>query len=148
MQRLAFAAAVAGALATTVMNNGAAASPLVDAAEIDGQRLTLTAHEDGCTLITGVDGTVGRPVAIPAPCSFHRDGNGAVRVMLRDRNAILLIQSSRPHGELPGDCETFVRAVAVGDGDGDVALSPHTSRLAACPPFHWDDVLFYGLFDR
>ncbi len=83
------------------------------------------------------------PTQLPWPCAFHVDQRDAVRVLRRGRADFLLIESS--HATSGRDCDTRLQALRI-SARADVALSAHRSRLAACPPFQWEEPLFTALF--
>jgi hypothetical protein len=107
--------------------------------------LTLQDRAGKCHLAVVSEGSesLELPMTIPWPCEFHRDMTGAIRT-IRENDAIFaLIESSERTG--PKDCESFVQAVKI--VAAKVEVSSHHDRLASCPPFQWDKMLFTELFN-
>ncbi|MBM7069315.1 hypothetical protein [Actibacterium sp. 188UL27-1] len=77
-------------------------------------------------------------------CQLHRDSTGAPRSVEGPVGRIFLVEQSVPATDGSGDCDTQVQAVAVGE-DG-LVVAPNTARVASCPPFQWDEVMFLGVF--
>ena len=78
----------------------------------------------------------------------HRWGVVLPYVALTLPLAIWFSRVSRPRAAAEpasNDCETFLQAVRV-QGNA-VEISPHHDRVASCPPFQWDTVLFRELFE-
>ena len=80
------------------------------------------------------------------PCSFHRSPDGKVRIMPTPKGDVMLIESSRPHPDLPKDCQTRIQGVRI--NREHVKISSSISKVTMCPPFQWDDVMFLGIFGR
>ena len=81
---------------------------------------------------------------IPAPCVFHRDRSARLRVLRRGPASYLLIESSRPRADAAPDCDTQLQAVRI--VGHRIEVSPFRERVAACPPFQWDPLMFTELF--
>lgn len=132
---LAFSLLTGGALA-----QAAGALPVMPPAE----SAELAAKGDRCVLTwAGENGREELAVGIPFPCAFHREPGGAVRYHLMGSRRLALIEHSTPD-PARGGCLTTIRGVAF-DGEA-VALSPGLEKVAACPPFRWDEKMFIGLF--
>jgi hypothetical protein len=115
---------------------------------VAGVTLLLKNEGEHCVLkYSGPMGTGRLQLALPAACSFHRTGQGVIRVHTygRGREHVFLVEHSRPHPTLSQDCETRVQAIRI--TPKKVAVSPHTDRVASCPPFQWDEAMFRGLFE-
>ena len=116
---------------------------------IESRRLALGDRDGRCALeVHGSNGNGkgrGAPIAtgIPWPCAFHTDSKGSVRTFRRKAYTYALMESSR--AENPKDCETHVQSVRI--SSTKVQISPHHDRLASCPPFQWDNILFTELFN-
>lgn len=110
-----------------------------------GVSLRLQPLPSGCVIAR--EGAVEQPTQLQLlpPCQVHRRTDRSVRVESPQGAPVALIESSRPHPELPNDCDTRIQAVRVIDGKPRV--SEHVSRVASCPPFQWDLTLFSALFD-
>lgn len=113
-------------------------------AKIGDLLLQLSESQGACRL--QVVGPAPSSVALdlPAPCAFHRDPSAEIRTVQHADSIVLLIESSIPLPESPGDCDTRLKAVAI--EAGKVVVSPHTDQVASCPPFQWDEMMFLGLF--
>lgn len=137
-------AAVAVPPPTGTPADAAAAAP--QAASVDGLALHLVTVDGLCVVEVPRS---GRPLRLasklPAPCQFHRDRAGQPRTVRHGKEQRLLMESSRPHPTSAGDCITKVRGIAV--TGRRARLSPHTSTVAACPPFQWDEAMFMGVFE-
>jgi hypothetical protein len=107
--------------------------------------ITLTLAAETCVLQwQRQDRPDSLTLAMPPPCQLHRNKD-RLRIKTVGRVHYVLIESSRPHPELPRDCITFVRSLRI-EGT-DVKVSPHMTKAAACPPFQWDDMMFTALFE-
>ncbi|MDJ0656367.1 MAG: hypothetical protein QNJ40_19565 [Xanthomonadales bacterium] len=111
---------------------------------VNDHQLKLTGHSTSCQLLDPKTHAV-MDLLIPAPCQVHRTTQGTVRVHQESGRHYFLVESSRPHPELPDDCETHLQSVMV--YQGTVTPSSLSDRVAACPPFQWDTKVFTGLFD-
>jgi hypothetical protein len=83
-------------------------------------------------------------LGIPWPCGFHKSKSGEVRIIRSGKYEYSLIESSQ---RIPGserDCETHLRAVRA--KDNKVHISEHKDKVASCPPFQWDKLVFTELF--
>jgi len=123
-------------------NRAQPAAP-ANVASIAGLELRLVDNSGSCRLSYAA-GNVD--LQIPWPCSFHRTQRGAVRTKESGKALIALIESSRPHPQLPGDCLTQIQAIKI--LDGKVFPSQHKDTVAMCVPFEWDIQMFLGLFDQ
>ena len=82
---------------------------------------------------------------IPWPCNFHKNKSGEVRIIRNGKYAYSLIESSKPAPGNDHDCETHLRAIrATGQ---TVFISQHKDKVASCPPFQWDKMVFTELFN-
>jgi len=83
---------------------------------------------------------------IPWPCRFHTDKAGNVRTIQGADYIYILVESSkRTTNPSSDDCETHLQSIRI--KGKSVEISPHKDRVASCPPFQWDAVLFKELFD-
>lgn len=134
--------------APTAIPQAAASAPAAveggEAFELGGMSLRLIEQQGACRITQG-GGQSTLALSLSPPCRLHRGADGAVRVESPQGFPVVLIESSRPHPELPKDCDTQLQGVRVVEGRPSV--SPHTSRVASCPPFQWDLKLFSGLFE-
>lgn len=108
---------------------------------IDGHKLSLDSH-DGICRVTSAAGPTD--LAIPWPCDFHRRAGGVVRTLQWGQTVVALVETSRPHPEIPGSCKTQIRAIGI--RSDQVYVSEDTDTVAQCPPFLWDEQMFKGLF--
>lgn len=114
-------------------------------ATINGFDFTLSAENDICVVSWRGNSSGMVRLEMPPPCRFHRGRDGIVRVKKAAGRIHALVESSRPHPELPRDCITLLRGIAV--ALSDVRVSRHTAKVASCPPAQWDEKVFTGLFD-
>jgi hypothetical protein len=137
IHRLVMASVMVAATATTVLGE--------DRAQMNEASLVLVSDNTACRLVRLSEaGDVVLRLPLSGLCLFHRDDKGALRVMESPEGPIFLIESTRLLPENPQDCDTRVLAIrAAGDG---LTPAPTPSRVAMCPPFQWDDVMFLGPF--
>ena len=97
-----------------------------------------------CRLRSQADTLPSREVAtaIPWPCAFHLDRQGAVRVLPHKGQSVVLLESSLVVD--PANCVTHLQALRL--LRTGVKLSESHDRVASCPPFQWDDMMFTALF--
>lgn len=112
---------------------------------VAGVTLTLVDNAGACWLEEGTPNASRRPLDLPAGCTFHRDKTGAVRTLEAHGKTFALVEHSAPSPASPGDCVTRLRGLQV--TGGTVRIAPAAARVAACPPFAWDDVMFLGPFE-
>jgi hypothetical protein len=137
MQRLLLASIFAGLTMT--------AAQAEDRAALQDSVFVLVPDRTACRLVQmapAADVILRLPLA--GLCTFHRDPAGALRVMDTPEGPVFLIETSHPVDGAATDCDTAVLAVRMTAG-GPV-LAPQPSRVAACLPFQWDDVMFLGAF--
>ena len=108
---------------------------------IAAQRVALDSHNGTCR-VTSAAGHV--ELAIPWPCDFHRTPDGDIRTMRRGQATLALVETSRPHPEIPGSCKTQLQALGI--SGRDIFVSTSTDTVAQCLPFQWDEQMFRGLF--
>lgn len=122
---------------------------------VEGKEFALKNDAGKCQLIYAGETF---DLQIPTPCDFHRSPEKAVRVFPRDfysgkkkqpknykNTPIFLIESSTANPDRPNDCRTQLQAVKIVSGKARV--SKLVSKLAACPPFQWEEANFTGLFE-
>jgi hypothetical protein len=122
---------------------------LIAAAQIArGDQLPLKVQPNvtGCVVVwSGGGAEQSLQIGIPGPCDLHKTLGGDVRVHKDKNRSIVLIEHSVPDPTRGGKtCITEIRALAIEAGQATVSRS--TSRVASCPPFQWDQVVFTGLF--
>jgi hypothetical protein len=116
-----------------------------DRAALQDMTFALVSDRTACRLVQMAPaGDVVLRLPLTGLCTFHRDATGALRVMDTPEGPVFLIETSHPVAEGAPDCNTAVLAVRV-TPDGAVP-APEPARVAACPPFQWDDVMFLGAF--
>jgi hypothetical protein len=127
----------------------AAGEPIHDpakTAKIKAFELRLAQTAEQCKLAyigPSIEGSI--ELQLSTPCDFHRTVDGKPRVMSLGQMDIILIESSRPNPEWPSDCKTRIQGVRmIGQR---VSVSQSVARVAACPPFQWDEKMFIGLFE-
>ena len=116
-----------------------------DRASVGAVQLALLPDGSACRLLqlgADTDQVIRLPLA--GLCQFHRDPGGALRVMDSPDGAIFLVETAVPKSDSPGDCDTQVLAVRMTANGPVAAATP--ARVASCPPFQWDDVMFLGAF--
>jgi hypothetical protein len=82
---------------------------------------------------------------IPHPCTFHKSTHGDVRTIRRGKYQYALVESSKHAGAGASECETHLRAIRA--AGTHFQISRHKDKVASCPPFQWDRLLFTELFD-
>jgi hypothetical protein len=82
---------------------------------------------------------------IPYPCTFHKSTSGDVRTIRRGKYQYALIESSKYAGVSTSECETHLRAIRA--AGTHFQISRHKDKVASCPPFQWDRLMFTELFD-
>jgi hypothetical protein len=115
-------------------------------ARIKAFELVLSLSSEACMLTytaPHVEGSID--LQLPPPCDFHRSLDGKVRLISLRETDILLVESSRPNPKHPSDCETRIQGIKL--TAQRVVVSRGVSRVAACPPFQWDEKMFTGFFD-
>jgi hypothetical protein len=106
------------------------------------RQLALKEHDGRCALEE--PGQASLALQLKWPCRFHLDAEGGLRTRQVGETRVLLVESSEKVPDSQ-DCRTEIQAVrTLGNG-----LQPSTavSRVAACPPFQWDEKVFIGLFE-
>lgn len=136
----------AALLATLAWCGGVQPAPVdpVRQATLGHWQLSLHDHAGRCQLHSQAPRSPRREVltAIPWPCSFHIDRRGAVRVLQHKGQSFALVESALVVD--PSNCVTHLQAVRA--TRASVKLSESHDRVASCPPFQWDDMLFTALF--
>lgn len=111
-------------------------------ARIGERRLALQEHDGRCALVE--PGQANLDLQLKWPCQFHLDRAGGLRTRQVGENRVLLVESSEKMPDSQ-DCRTEIQAVRT-HGNG-LEASKAVSRVAACPPFQWDEKVFIGLFE-
>jgi hypothetical protein len=115
-------------------------------AEIAGYTLSLHNHVGGCLLhYSGTAAAGDIKLQIPWPCQFYLDREGEVRTLAVADAEVAVVEHAAPDPESPKDCDTRLHAVRI-SGRG-IRASEYSDRVAACPPFQWDEPVFTGLFE-
>lgn len=122
----------------------AAADDSVTQARFADQLLKLEERNGGCLLRTA-DDTQRLPLKLRWPCQFNLKHDGRLRTEMLGDTPVLLVENSLVLTSPSRDCRTEVQAVRTLPG-GLLEASPVTNLAAACPPFDWDQKLFFGLF--
>lgn len=105
--------------------------------------LSLVNNSGICQLIYG-DTQAKINTKIHWPCNFHRSSGGGIRFLKIQDYQILLIESSRPHAVIKGNCLTEIQALKL--FSNKITMSNYSDRVSVCPPFKWDEKMFTGLF--
>lgn len=113
---------------------------------IGSVRLQLTARGQTChvSATSKAEKTEGRDMGMPWPCHFHKGKDGKIRVVRNGKYGHVLVEASKPNPAGGKDCETHLRAIQVAGKKWKV--SEHQDKVASCPPFQWDEMVFAGLF--
>ncbi len=88
-------------------------------------------------------GNIDLRLSVSSPCALHRDRDGAIVTRVVNGTHVLLVERSERDATRPGSCDTRVQAIAV--TPDAVRVSKAVERVAMCPPFQWDDVMFLAL---
>jgi hypothetical protein len=135
------------ALSFTILCVVACNKPQENTAKLAVNTLQLENKNGVCTVTSNTAAHTSKTYStgIPWPCHFHKDMSGKVRTIRSAQYEYILLESSKPARENSRDCETHLRSIrALGE---QLQISQHQEKVAACPPFQWDDVLFTELFD-
>jgi hypothetical protein len=110
-------------------------------------QLRLEDHDGMCHAIaqTKLGSATQYALDIPWPCGFHTDKAGLIRTIQETGYVYVLVESSRPTASLSKDCETHLRSIRI--KETNIEVSRHKDRVASCPPFQWDTILFKELFN-
>jgi hypothetical protein len=115
-------------------------------AEIAGYTLSLHNHGGRCQLhYLGTAAAGNIKLQIPWPCQFHLDRDGDVRTLAVADAEVAVVEHAAPDPESPKDCDTRLQALRI--SGRDIRASEYSDRVAACPPFQWDEPVFTGLFE-
>ncbi len=105
-------------------------------------QLQLTQDGAACSIRNPASSAPAMALDMPWPCQFHLNPKGEIRSIRQGKSLYLMVESSR---RLSGrDCETHLRAVKI-DGR-NWKISELQDKVASCPPFQWDSVIFSALF--
>ncbi len=108
-----------------------------------GDQLLVLEERSGQCLLRSADQQL--PLKLNWPCRFNLRADGSLRTEMLAETPVLLVENSQPPTAPSRDCRTEVQAVRQLPG-GLLEASPATNLAAACPPFDWDQKLFFGLF--
>lgn len=112
-------------------------------AKLGKVQLQLEAQGQTCHIKSSLSDSPAQNLNLPWPCQFHLDKSGQPRIIRSGKFEYLMVESSKPLAN-SRDCETHLRAVrAMGQR---WKISDAQDRVAACPPFQWDNMVFSGLF--
>jgi hypothetical protein len=131
--------ALVGALLLSIHALGASAQ---ETYQTVGVVLRIEQENDQCLVVAVGADSVPRKMAldIPAPCAFHRDTAGAVRTFSRNGVTIALLEHSMKRTDGLSGCRTRLQPIELGAA-GEISKKP-VRRVAACPPFQWDQKVF------
>lgn len=107
------------------------------------QDLQLEERDGNCRLL--VPEQPGIDLRLKWPCQFHRDASGKLRTQQVGARQVMLVESSEQMPPPSQDCRTEIQAIR--STEQGLEASPAVSRVAACPPFQWDEKVFIGLFE-
>lgn len=120
----------------------AKAEPVVSA-KLAKVTLSLEQQGNSCHIKNSNSSAPPQNLNLPWPCQFHTDKSGQPRIIRAGKFDYLLIEAATPLANSQ-DCDTHLRAVRAHGGKWQV--SPHQDRVASCPPFQWDNMIFTALF--
>lgn len=135
---------LAAAVSLLTLSACAAAGDEATQARFAGQPLILEERNGQC-LLRSEDDKQQLPLQLKWPCQFNLDTDGTLRTEMLGETPVLLVENSLVLASPSRDCRTEVQAVRKLP-DGLLEASPVTNLAAACPPFDWDQKLFFGLF--
>ena len=107
------------------------------------QDLQLEERGGNCRLV--VPEQPGIDLRLKWPCQFHRDATGKLRTKEVGERQVLLVENSEQLPSPSKDCRTEIQAIR--STEQGLEASTAVSRVAACPPFQWDEKVFIGLFE-
>jgi hypothetical protein len=107
------------------------------------QNLQLQERDGNCRLLVPQQPDID--LRLKWPCQFHRDAGGELRTKQVGARQVMLVESSERLPPPSKDCRTEIQAIR--GTELGLEASPAVSRVAACPPFQWDEKIFIGLFD-
>lgn len=117
------------------------------AVRLAGTKLQLEERNQVChvTNLSFADRAKAYSLAIPWPCSFHKNKSGEARIIRSGEYEYLLVESSKSMTGNVHDCETHLRAIRA--SGKQLYISQHRDKVASCPPFQWDKMVFTELFN-
>ena len=118
------------------------AAPVVSA-KLAKVGLQLEAQMQTCHIRNVDSSTHAQSLNLPWPCQFHLDKSGQPRVVRIGQFDYLLVEASTPLAN-SRDCDTHLRAVRAKGRTWQI--SEYQDKVASCPPFQWDRMVFSGLF--
>lgn len=104
-------------------------------------RLRLVEQHGVCSILAANNSA--QSVNLPWPCQFHLNKQGRIREVKQGKYVYLIIESTRQLPEKK-DCETHLRALRIRGKHWQ--LSEFQDKVASCPPFQWDQMMFNALF--
>lgn len=113
-----------------------------------GQFLVNLRNDHGkCILVySGPDFSKEIPTLVGWPANFHKNLEQKVREVIFKDTLYFIVEKSTKDSIRANSCITHVQSFKI--SNQEVIASEKMSTLAACPPFQWDDYLFYSLFDK
>jgi len=110
-------------------------------------QLRLEGRNGSCHAIASTEhGSAAQyALGIPWPCRFHTNKAGQIRTIQDSGYVYVLVESSKRTTTTSNDCETHLRSMRA--KGTSIEVSQHKDRVATCPPFQWDIVLFKELFN-
>lgn len=108
-------------------------------------KVTLSLEQQGnsCHIKNTSSSTPAQNLNLPWPCQFHTDKSGQPRIVRSGKFDYLLVEASNQAANSQ-DCDTQLRAVRAHGGKWQV--SQYQDKVASCPPFQWDNMVFTALF--
>lgn len=105
--------------------------------------LQLAPQGDSCHIKSTSSSAPAQNLNLRWPCQFHTDKSGQPRIVRSGKFDYLLVEASSQLANSP-DCDTHLRAVRAHGGKWQV--SHYQDKVASCPPFQWDNMVFTALF--
>ncbi len=122
---------------------GSAHAEPIHIAKLAKVQLQLEAQGQTCQIRDAANPATTHSVNLPWPCQFHLDKAGHPRIVRSGKFEYLLIEASSQLAN-SRDCDTQLRAVRAKASQWKI--SEHQDKVAACPPFQWDNMIFSALF--
>lgn len=114
-------------------------------AQLANTQLLLLQQEQVCYIKQQNSSAPAQSLKLAWPCQFHTKKDGNLRVIKRGEYEYLMIESAK-HIANSRDCATEMRVIRARAGKW--AISEHSNKVASCPPFQWDAMVFSELFEN
>ncbi len=108
-------------------------------------QLILLQQEQVCHIKQHNSSASAHSLKLPWPCQFHTKKDGKVRVIKRGQYDYLMVESSKKIAN-SRDCDTEMRSIRARADKWEI--SEYSNKVASCPPFQWNAVVFGELFAK